>query len=127
MTITLKQIKELTEGEIINYQGRKALEMIKQDAYDLKHVHNQTLEICLAAVKENPYALQYVHNQTLEICLAAVKENGYVLQHVHNQTPEICLAAVKENPDAFKYVNPTIFEDNKFYIIDQIKELLTKL
>ena len=105
MTITLKQIKELTEGEIINYQGRKALEMIKQDAYDLKHVHNQTLEICLAAVKEN----------------------GYVLQHVHNQTPEICLAAVKENPDAFKYVNPTIFEDNKFYIIDQIKELLTKL
>ena len=36
------------------------LKMVKENGYALKHIEEQTKEICLEAVKENGYALGYV-------------------------------------------------------------------
>ena len=82
----------------------KWINKVKRNGNALKHVNNQTDEICLEAVRQNGYALARVHNQTDEICLEAVRQNGYALQCVHNQTEEICLEAVRQNGYALKFV-----------------------
>ena len=84
---------------------KEALEAVKKEGCKLKHVYNQTPEVCLAAVQENGMALRYVLNQTPEVCLAAVKQDGLALQYVRNQTVEICLAAVQENGYALQHVH----------------------
>ena len=48
------------EDDIVEYKGEEALKAVKQDGYALRHVKDQTPEICLAAVKQNGFALQYV-------------------------------------------------------------------
>ena len=53
----------------------EVLEMVTKDGMLLKHVDNQTDEICLAAVKSNPVALTYVTNQTEHISLEAIKRS----------------------------------------------------
>ena len=96
-------------SEKCNLEGKKALEVVKQDGWALRYVKEQTPEICLEAVKKNGYALQFVKDQTEEICLEAVKQNGYALQYVKEQTEEICFEAVKQDGYALQYVNENIF------------------
>ena len=98
----MEELKELykkfsPDSKLEENQGGKLI--------NLRHVKEQTLEICLAAVNQDGYALEFVKEQTPEICLVAVNQDGYTLQFVKEQTPEICLAAVKQNLEAFKYVN----------------------
>lgn len=69
-------------------QYQKDLEAVKKNGFMLKHIENQTEEICLEAVKKYGLAMQFVKNQTDKICLEAVKTNGWALQFVRNQTPE---------------------------------------
>jgi hypothetical protein len=86
-------------------QHAEDLAMVKQNGFDLKHVHVQTLELCLAAVNQDGRALHHVDVQTLEICLAAVNQDGYALFQVKVQTEAICIAAVNQDGRALKYAN----------------------
>jgi hypothetical protein len=61
--MTLQKFLKRIDGDedaIINYKGKEALEVVKQDGYDLRYVKEQTEDICLEAVKQNKDALQYV-------------------------------------------------------------------
>ncbi|EQF29612.1 hypothetical protein QEW_4659 [Clostridioides difficile CD160] len=71
---------------------------------DLKHVKEQTLEMCLEAVIQDGRALEYVKEQTPEICLAAVMQDGRALEYVKKQTIKICVEALKQNRHAIRYV-----------------------
>jgi hypothetical protein len=92
----LKHVKEQTP--------EVCLASVLMDGYALKHVKEQTPELCLSAVSKNAYALQYVKEQTQELCLASIFNNGNVLQYVKEQTPEVCLAAVSDYGNALQYV-----------------------
>ena len=96
------------------------LERVTYDGEYLKHVAEQTPEICIAACSENSDALYYVKEQTPEICFAAfgrlttewgrcvLDVTGRLLAAVKDQTPEICLAAMAIDIRAFRYVrDPT--------------------
>jgi len=78
----LKEVGGLEADIPIHYEGKEALEAVKQDWHALRHVKDQTDEICLEAVKQNVHALMYVKDQTDEICLEAVKQNGHALAYV---------------------------------------------
>ncbi len=96
------------------FDEKELLKLISHCSFALKHVINQTRELCLAAVRQDGLALQYIRKQTHEICLEAVKQNGLALQYVHKQTKEICLTAVKQNRYALMFVNvenPDIYPD----------------
>jgi len=67
----------------------KYILLVKYNGLDLKHIQNQTDEICLMAVKQNGLALKYVKNQTSEICKTAVAQNGDALKYVQKTTDEI--------------------------------------
>jgi len=109
-------------------QHETDLEAVKRNGFALRHVKNQTPEICLEAVKESGYAFKYVKDQTPEICLAAVKQNGYALNFVKDQTPELCLAAVKQNPYSAEYIKIKLRGDLLRYLIEnQIKFDLRKV
>ena len=120
--MTLKEFLKKVNGEesgIIDYDGKEALEAVKQDGDLLQYVKDQTSEICLEAVKRNGDSLQYVKEQTSEICLEAVKQNGYSLRYVKEQTSEICLEAVKRNELSLRYVNKSIFTKARIIVLDK--------
>ena len=62
--------------------------------------------------------------------LEAVKKCGDSLRFVKNQTPEICLEAVKQDGYALRYVDPSVFEEEKHeqttpeQILEEAKEIL---
>ena len=68
-----------------NLSGEEALKAVKEDAFALRFVRDQTEAICLKAVKKDGYALKYVKDQTEAICLEAVKQNSYALQYVEER------------------------------------------
>jgi hypothetical protein len=92
----LKHIRNQTE--------EMCMKAIKSQYYVLNLIKNQTEEMCIAHFKKYPYSLKNVINQTHKICLEAVKNNGYTIQFVLNQTEEICIEALKSNIDSFKYI-----------------------
>ena len=124
-------IEEISEP--INYNGAVALDKVKENPYNLQHVHNQTDEICFAAVKNGGYALQWVLNQTEEICIVAVRSWGEALQWVRVQTPAIVEAAVTYDDKGqgepryrpqdpwqhIQYVDRSIF-DRKSVVVDNV-------
>lgn len=98
------------------------MELIRNRPRLLKHVHEQTEEICICAVS-NDYdnslnmrfflgsdecfddrAMNYVKTQTEEISKCAVKRDGMMLRFVQTQTEEICRLAIDQNPYAITYV-----------------------
>ncbi len=100
--IFIKSIEKLEN--FFDKNPELCMKYVKQDAYALKYVQNQTPELCLAAVKQNSLALQFVQNQTQKICMTAIKQDGLTLQYVKNQTPKLCMEAVKRDGYALKYV-----------------------
>ena len=76
----------------------------------------------LEAVKQDGYALRHVKEQTPELCLEAVKQNGYALRYVKEQTPEICLEAVKQDRDALDLIDTDKFKVETIYNIKEIPE-----
>jgi len=86
------------------------LAAVQRNGWALQYVNDQTPELCLAAVQQCGLALQCVKDQTFELCLAAVQRNGYALQYVKHQTPELCLAAVRQNAWALRYVEDQTLE-----------------
>ena len=40
---------------------------VQQDGYALRHVHNQTEELCKLAVQQDGYALQYVSDKFIHL------------------------------------------------------------
>jgi hypothetical protein len=83
----------------------KYILLVKYNGLELKHIQNQTEEICKIAVKQNGYALEYVQKQTDEICKIAIQEDLYSLRYVQNQTEELCKFAVQKNGCVLEYVN----------------------
>ena len=67
---------------------------VKTDKLVLEERHPiSDLNLGMEDIKQNAYALQFVKEQTPELCLAAVQQYGSALEYVKEQTPEICLAA----------------------------------
>lgn len=82
------------------------MEAVKQRGLALRHVKEQTYEICLKWwVNQDGHALQYVKEQTEEICFAAIRNTVCSLQFARKQIEEFCLEAVKQNIYSLKYVN----------------------
>lgn len=74
----------------------------------IKDKNELTHELCIAAVKEDAYAIQFIDNQTMDICFLAVRNCGYTIDYVKDQTPELCFAALEQTPFALRYIkNPT--------------------
>ena len=65
----LKEVCGLEADIPIHYEGKEALEAVKQDWHALRHVKDQTDEICLEAVKQNGDALMYVKDQFLKMSM----------------------------------------------------------
>ena len=42
------------------------LKMVKENGYALKHIEEQTEEICLEAIKQNIDAIRYLKNEILK-------------------------------------------------------------
>jgi len=78
---------------------------IKHSGHAIRHVTNQTDRLCMQAVQQNGLALQHVKIHTKEIYEAAVKQNGLALQYVDMQTLQLCRLAVQQNRSALQYVN----------------------
>ena len=74
------------------------------DITSFRYIKKQTEKICLTIVNIDGRNLQYVLDQTEEICLAAVEQNGMALEYVEEQTEAICLAAVKQNGAALVFI-----------------------
>ena len=70
------------EDNIISYEGKEALEAVKQDGNALVFVHNQTPEICLEAVKQNKGALEFVNKSVFTL------EGREDMHDLKNMTPE---------------------------------------
>ena len=99
----IEEIKD-SQDSTLNDINKEDLEAVKKSGWALRHVKNQTPEICMEAVKQNGWALKFVQDQTPELCMAAVKQDGRALEFVQNQTPEIIQAAIEEDPDAIEFV-----------------------
>lgn len=84
------------------------INILQKDSRVLKHIKNQTDELCKTAIKQNGYCIRYVTNQTKELCMLAVQQNGMALQYVLIHTKEICEAAVEQNSLALEYVKHQI-------------------
>ena len=82
----------------------------------------------LENVQKDGYAIRHIKEQTPELCLAAVKQEGYAIRHITNKTHEICLEAVKQDSYALDYTNPEFkFLFNKEYkglTLNEIKDLV---
>jgi len=91
--IYTSQWKACADGGDRSAEHQMSLAVVQLNGMALRHIRDQTPEICLAAVQQNGLALRCVTDQTPEICMAAVKQHGRALQYVRDQTPEICLAA----------------------------------
>ena len=87
-----------------NQTPELCLEAVWRTPSAIKYVKNQTPELCLEAIKLDPWCIQHIREQTEELCLAAVRKRGLTLRHVREQTPKICLAAVKQNGLALAHV-----------------------
>lgn len=88
----------------------QTLEIIKcalhQDYNSFKYVKTEIpTELILFVVRKNGMLLRHVNNQTHEICLAAVSTNGTALQFVKDQSQEICDKAFKQNPLSIEYMD----------------------
>lgn len=78
----------------------QAKESIKDNAFNLKYVHNKTEELCKIAVQKNGNAIKYVPVQTEELCKIAVESAALSIVYIHNQTEELCKIAVSKDCDA---------------------------
>ena len=58
------------------------LQKVRLDGYAIRHIKNQTPEVCLAAIRQVGYAIKYIKNQTPELCLVAVEQNGNVIKYI---------------------------------------------
>jgi hypothetical protein len=98
------------------------LQRVSYDGEYLKHVEEQTPEICIAAVSENSFALKYVKEQTPEICIAAFNQlskewrrgsfdcAGMLLRMVKEQTTEVCEAAMAIDLRAFRSIREQTYD-----------------
>lgn len=77
---------------------------VQQNGLILEHVKEQTPELCMAAVQKDPWALEHVKEQTLELCMTAIQQDGRALKYVKKQTPEICMTAVQQTQQALKFI-----------------------
>jgi hypothetical protein len=81
-----------------------AVWLIQRDPLLLRHVRNQTPELCELAVGINGLALQYVVTQSLNICSIAVHQNPAALQYAQFQTYEMCKRAIEKKPMMLAWV-----------------------
>lgn len=96
-------IKNITDFS--NIDDDDWISIFKHDYGVLKHIKNQTNEMCILAVQNDGCALQYINNQSEEICILAVQNNPLALRYVKNQTDEICEQAVQKNGYSLRFVN----------------------
>lgn len=116
--LTEENIKEALRHDprlielVKNQTTELCLFAIEQNRRELKRLYSSKTEnyldlnFCCSPLK-------HIRQQSQEICLAAVKVNGYALKFVKDQTPRLCRAAVKQNPKAINYVRDLSMLDRK--------------
>jgi hypothetical protein len=67
-------------------------------------------KVCMIAVKDAAWALQFIEEQTNNICLMAVRKNGEMLKYCKKQKPFICLEAVRNTKKAIKHIRNFTYE-----------------
>ena len=100
--------------------SKELAELAKNPLY-LKHIKNQTPEICLCAVHNNGNALEFAKYQTPQICAEAIRNNPMAIRFVHNQTEDLCMQAVKRDGLALKHVRQPSLEVCKVAVQKNIR------
>jgi hypothetical protein len=77
---------------------------VGSDGRNIQYMKKQTENICMIAVKNNPYVLRLVENQTKKMCLISVRRDGFILKFVKNQTYNLCKMALKINGNMLEHV-----------------------
>lgn len=79
-----------------------------KDGYIYNYVRDdlRTSEVDNISVRENAYTLRYINNQTYDMCYNAVKVDGYILKFVDYNLKDIKLVkeALKNDEIALKYI-----------------------
>jgi hypothetical protein len=84
-------------------------EAIEYRGLNLKHIKEQTLELCQLAVERNPRTIKHAQYQTEDMCVRAVNEDPTLIKYVKHQTEKMCETAVTNKAHLFEYV------DSKFH------------
>jgi hypothetical protein len=100
----LKMVRAKEEDLADEYSGEQAIEMVREDAYSIRRVTDQTEALCEIAIKDG-VPLSYIKNKTDNTCrIAVVKEYAANLKYCVNKTKELCRLAVEENGYSLKYI-----------------------
>ena len=90
-----------------------------------------TYEEQLEAVRHDGLYLKHIEDQTDELCKLAVQQNGMSLRYVKEQTPELCKLAVQQNKIAVKYIVTIstslqlwLFDNHIYDRIDYINKII---
>lgn len=89
---------------------------IKSNPRAIQFVASPSREQCLLAVRTNPHTISYIRMPSEEICIEAVRKNGLVLNYISNQTMRICEEAIKQNPQAVRFIRPSMYRKELFYM-----------
>jgi hypothetical protein len=87
---------------------------LRSEPHLLKHLKDQTNQLCAIAFLHDPTVLPYVLNKSLDfykliirdnpLCLMAVNYHAHSLLYVKEQTREMCFQAISKNSETWKHV-----------------------
>lgn len=97
-----------SQDRLTNYE---VFLLVKKNWTFLKHVKDQTEELCLEAIRQNSNALQYVKCQTHKMCIEAVRQNPHAIALVTYKSPSLCMEAIIQDPQCLQYV-PSYLQTN---------------
>src|SRR5690606_3430993 len=89
---------------------------VKRNGLALRHVVDQTNEICLEAVTQHACALEFVKEsyQTIELCKLAIDKDIAAFKFVINKTFEICSYVVLANENGIAFCDHCL--EYKYYM-----------
>jgi hypothetical protein len=88
---TIDKLPSIKKSEEVN------IWKVRIDPEALRHIDNQTEEICLSAIKAFQLnAFQYVNNKTEKICIEALN-CGISIRSIPQKTEKICIMAIIKN------------------------------
>ena len=98
--------------DVNNLDEEVQIELVKDDANNIKRIKNPSEAVQLAAVQKQGHSIEYIINKGITpsetVQLAAVKQTGYAIEHIDNPSEAVQLAAIERNGLAIEYIdNPS--------------------
>lgn len=78
---------------------------VKQNAYAIRHIHNQTKELVDTAINQQPSAIQFVKNPTEEQLSRCFEKDPSVIQFIGNPTYEQKVSAVSRKGGTIQFIS----------------------